>query len=90
MVTVGMLGPAAPDPSATPAGYLHLQPRADRVALWVGDHPVTGDQYAASSAAEVGAAGYANPRSLGYLEAHAPLTGRLGAHASPVIPWASP
>jgi hypothetical protein len=90
LVTVGALGPAAADPSAAPAGYLHLGAAADRGALWVGDHPVTGDQYAASSREEVQHAGYSNARLLGYLEAHAPITGRLGTHATPVIPWASP
>jgi hypothetical protein len=89
LIAVGSLGPAAPDPAAAPVGYLHAGPAPDRIALWVGEHPPTGDQYAAASAEEVTAAGYADPRLLGYLEAHAPLTGTLGAHLSPVIPWAS-
>jgi len=90
LIALETLGPAARDPAMTPAGYLYADPAADRVALWVGDHRVTGDQYAASSAEEIGDAGYVNARRLGYLEAHAPLTGRLGIHATPVIPWASP
>jgi hypothetical protein len=88
-IAVGTLGPAAPDLAAAPVGYLYAGPAPDRVALWVGEHPATGDQYAAPSAQEVTAAGYGDPRLLGYLEAHAPLTGTLGAHLSPVIPWAS-
>lgn len=86
-LAVAPLGPAAPDPGATPDGYLRADRGPSRIALWVGEHPATGDQYSAASAEEVLAAGYAMPRLLGYLEASAPLTGQLGSHATPLIPW---
>ncbi len=88
LLTVSALGPLDGAPQHAPAGCLHDEPAPDRVALWVGDEPVTGDQYAASSEQEILDAGYANPRLLGHLEARAPLTGELGAHRTPVIPWA--
>lgn len=82
------LGPAGPEAGRRPHGYLHAEGADDRIPLWVGDHLVTGDQYSAASAEEVLAAGYAGPRLLGHLDASAPMTGRLGVHATPIIPWA--
>jgi hypothetical protein len=82
------LGPAVLGGVDAPHGYLYTQPGADRVALWAGEHAVTGDQYTAASADVVVAAGYADPRLLGYLGGRAPFTGRLGEHAAPIIPWA--
>jgi hypothetical protein len=88
LAVVRPLGPASPDPAAEPDGYLHAEAVDASVPLWVGEHPTTGDQYSANSAEEVLNAGYANPRLVGHLEAHAPVTGRLGVHATPIIPWA--
>lgn len=88
LATVAPLEAAWPDPSRPPHGFLHDEGGDGRVALWAGDHPVTGDQYTASTADEVAAAGFGSPRLLGHLEAQAPLTGVLGTHATPVIPWA--
>ncbi len=82
------LCPAAPAPGTAPDAFLHEQPGPDRIELWAGEHPVTGDQYTASSAGAVTAGGYAEPRLLGHLEAEAPVTGRLGTHRTPIIPWA--
>ncbi len=88
LATVSPLGPAAPDLRWRPSGYLQAEGGEDRIALWAGDHAITGDQYAAASAEEILGAGYAGPRLLGYLDARAPLSGRLGVHATPIIPWA--
>jgi hypothetical protein len=88
-LTVPPIGPAPALPDSPPVGYLHDEPADDRVALWVGDEPTTGDQFAACSEQEILDAGYASPRLLGHLDARAPLTGTLGVQRTPVIPWAS-
>jgi hypothetical protein len=87
LMVVRPLGPAAADTNSPPHGYLHAEPGADRLALWTGEHPITGDQFTATTRSEVLRAGYAGPRLIGHLEARAPLTGRLGVHATPIIPW---
>ena len=88
LVAAPLIRGGAADPEHPPHGYLYDEPGTDRVALWVGEHPITGDQYTATSAEDVLEAGYSCPRLLGYLEARAPVTGLLGVHATPVIPWA--
>jgi hypothetical protein len=82
------LRPAVPDPGQRPHGYLSAEGGESLIPLWAGDHQVTGDQYTAANAEEILSAGYAAPRLLGYLDPSAPLTGRLGVHATPIIPWA--
>jgi hypothetical protein len=88
LALVAPLGPSGPSAGRPPHGYLCAEPGADRIPLWAGDHPITGDQYTAASAEEILGAGYAAPRLLGQLHASAPLTGRLGVQATPIIPWA--
>lgn len=88
LALVGPLGPAAPDSSQPPHGYLHRDAGEGQIPLWAGDHPVTGDQYTATSAEEIISLGYAGPRLLGHLDPSCPVTGRLGVHATPIIPWA--
>ena len=85
-----VLRPAAPahDPELPPDGHVFDAPGPDRVALWAALHPVTGDQLLANDAATARAAGYGEPVLLGHLAAHAPVTGRLGVHAAPLVPWA--
>jgi hypothetical protein len=87
LVAVPPIREGAADPERPPQGYLYDEPGANRVALWVGEHPITGDQYTATSAEGVLEGGYDSPRLLGHLEARAPVTGLLGVHATPIIPW---
>ncbi len=79
----GPLGPARPEEGQPPAGYLFAEPAPDRIALWVGEDPISGDQFSASSDREIRSAGYPKPRLVGYLLARAPVTGRLGEHPKP-------
>jgi hypothetical protein len=84
-------GLAAPGGDAV--GYLHRRPHGraewpDRVALHSAIHPVTGDQLLTCWPAEASDMGYGPPVRLGYLDALAPVTGRLGVDAVP-LPWAS-
>ncbi len=74
------LGPAAPEEGQRRAGHVFADPAPDRLALWVGEDPISGDQFSASSDREILQAGYPRPRLLGYLLARAPVTGRLGVH----------
>lgn len=79
--------PAAPLPAGDPAGFLFSEPGPGRVELWSGVHPVTGDQLLASSRDEIASCGYVDTVRLGWLAARAPVTGRLGVHESPYVPW---
>jgi hypothetical protein len=71
-----------------PDAYLHPHPGPNKTVLWSGVHPITGDQLLASSWDEPNALGYEQITPLGYLEAIAPVTRRLGT-ARPRVPWAS-
>jgi hypothetical protein len=73
-------GPAELEGDQKPAGLLFADPAPDRIALWAGEDPISGDQFSASSELAILAAGYPRPRLLGYLVARAPVTGRLGVH----------
>lgn len=71
-----------------PAGYLHPRAADERLPLYSSLHPVNGDQLLSTRESEAGTLGYCAPMLLGFLEAAAPVSGRLGG-SSPTIPWAS-
>jgi hypothetical protein len=78
-----------------PTGYLYadpdavyVDPHAERRPLYSAIHPVTGDQLLSSSEWEASDMGYTGVALLGFLDAVAPITGRLGTDR-PVLPWAS-
>jgi hypothetical protein len=75
-------------PEGEPVGYLFGNPGPERLALFAGTHPVTGDQLLSPSPLEITDMGYGEPLLLGYLVARAPTTGQLGVRIVPV-PWAS-
>jgi hypothetical protein len=75
-------------PSGQPLGYLQGSDGDGRLALYTALHPVTSDQLLTSDPWEAIDLGYGEPVRLGYLEACAPVTGRLGT-ARPLLPWAS-
>ncbi|MHB8658430.1 MAG: glycosyltransferase [Solirubrobacteraceae bacterium] len=69
-------------------GYLRSDPEPGTAELFLATHPVTGDQYVTHHRREAGDMGYACVRSLGYIEAKAPVTGTLGSRGL-AVPWAS-
>ncbi len=81
--------PAPPQPATPPVGHLHTDPAPGRVALYAALHPITGDQLLTTSPREAGDLGYAGAVMVGHLDAAAPVTGRLGFHATPDLVWAS-
>jgi hypothetical protein len=80
--------PGPSGPTGTPVGWLHRDGGEGRLPLYSALHPVTGDQLLTTDARESVELGYGDPDLLGHLEAHAPVTGRLGVE-SPPLPWAS-
>jgi hypothetical protein len=58
------------------------------VPLHASTHPVTGDLLLSTDASEAERLGYRHVVLLGYLVAHAPITGKLGPIQAPV-PWAA-
>ena len=81
------VGPWAAPTRDAPA-YLHRDSREDRLALYASVHPVTGDQLLSTSEWEGSDMGYVETVRLGYVDAVAPVTGRLGT-GRPRLPWAS-
>ena len=69
-----------------PAGWLHASPGPGRIALFAARHPVVDDVLLTTEADEPAALGYGERRLLGYLEASAPASGRMGVHRPP-LPW---
>jgi hypothetical protein len=82
---------AAPDETdgAQPDGWLYAEAGDGRLALYGAVHPVTGDQLLSTERWEPVDAGFAGVTLLGYLRAEAPVTGLLGLHRLPAVPWAS-
>jgi hypothetical protein len=75
-------------PAGGPLGYLHREAAPDRLPLFDAIHPVTGDQLLSTYLWDAVDLGYGEPTLLGYLQAEAPVTSRLGA-SRPWLPWAS-
>jgi hypothetical protein len=80
--------PAASAPAGGPLGHLHPDDAPGRLALHSAIHPHTGDQLLTTDRWEAVDLGYGEPVLLGYLDADAPVTGRLGT-ARPHLPLAS-
>jgi hypothetical protein len=78
------VSPAGSDP----IGYLYVDAGEKRKPLYSAIHPVTGDQLLSSSEHEAADMGYTGVALLGFLDAVAPVTGRLGTDR-PLLPWAS-
>jgi hypothetical protein len=76
------------EPRSEPAGFLHADDAQDRLPLYAGTHPVTGDQLLSTWRWDPVDLGYADVVLLGYLDARAPVTGRLGTEL-PRLEWAS-
>src|SRR5205823_3577510 len=75
-------------PAGAPVGHLHRHAADGRLPLMSAIHPVTGDQLLTTNRWEAVDLGYGDPELLGYLEAEAPVTGRLGIER-PHTPWAA-
>ena len=72
-----------------PVGYLMRSSIDDRtLPLHAATHPVTGDQLLSTDPSEASRLGYGQLVLLGYLVAHAPVTGKLGP-IRPPAPWAA-
>ena len=69
-------------------GYLYTAAGDERLPLLSAIHPVTHDQLLTTNRWEAIDLGYGEPELLGYLEADAPVTGRLGVRR-PHTPWAA-
>ncbi len=69
-------------------GYLQAQSARGLTELFAGRHRALPDQLLTIDPFEAAQMGYIDVRSLGYIRAEAPLTGRLGGQGAPV-PWAS-
>jgi hypothetical protein len=67
---------------------IHVHPTPSRLPLFSASHPVTGDQLLTTERLEAADLGYGEPELLGYLDAQAPVTGRLGT-APLEVPWGS-
>jgi hypothetical protein len=80
--------PPAPD-GGPPLGWLHRDPGPGRLPLHSALHPLTGDQLLTTDRWEAVDLGYGEPVLLGHLEAAAPVTGRLGVIARPLLLVAS-
>ena len=71
---------------AVVAGWLHGRDAPGRLPLFAARHSALDDVLLTTNPAESAALGYLEPRLLGYLEASAPETGRLGV-VRPPLPW---
>ncbi len=68
------------------AGWLHRDGGPGRLALFAASHPALPDVLLTTEPHEPVALGYGEPELLGYLEDHAPATGRRGI-ARPALRW---
>ncbi|MFL5782255.1 MAG: hypothetical protein ACJ760_13155, partial [Thermoleophilaceae bacterium] len=84
---LGRPSPASAAPLARVAS-IHVHPTPARLPLLSALHPVTGDQLLTTERLEAADLGYGEPELLGYLDAQAPVTGRLGT-APREVPWGS-
>ncbi len=75
-------------PQRRVVGYLDREPGPGRIELFAATHPVVEDQFVTPYAIEATDMGYERVRSLGFIQARAPLTGQLGGRAV-AIPWVS-
>ncbi len=69
-------------------GYLQSEPGPGLIELFAARHRVLPDQFVTHYPLEATDMGYVDVRSLGYIQADAPLTGALGRKGDGV-PWAS-
>jgi colanic acid/amylovoran biosynthesis protein len=83
-----LLTPPRPDPAVARVASIHRHPDPGRLALYSAIHPVTRDQLLTTNEWEPIDLGYGEPELLGYIDARAPVTGRLGI-APRDIPWAA-
>jgi hypothetical protein len=83
--------PAAPRFAGAPVstGYIYRVDAPGRLPLYVAYHPVTGDQLLTHSPLEASDMGYGDAELMGYLLDRAPVTGTVGIHRRPEVPWAS-
>jgi hypothetical protein len=79
-------GKAAAHTAGEPAGWLHASPGPGRLPLFAARHPAVDDVLLTTEPQEPSALGYGERRLLGYLEASAPASGRIGVHRPP-LPW---
>jgi hypothetical protein len=85
---VGRARPHSEPSRLAAVGYLHIHDAPGRRPLRSSIHAVTGDQLLCTDAVQATDMGYPEPTLLGYLDAHAPLTGTLEM-GRPAVPWAS-
>ncbi|MEA2374668.1 MAG: hypothetical protein QOD53_1131, partial [Thermoleophilaceae bacterium] len=78
----------APGARLARVASIHRNDAPGRLPLFSALHPVTGDQLLTTNGWEPNDLGYAPCELLGYLDAQAPVTGRLGIERHD-IPWAS-
>jgi hypothetical protein len=83
----GVQAPAPDGPLARVAS-IHAHPTPRRLPLFSAVHPLVGDQLLTTDPQEAADLGYGEAELLGYLDALAPVTGRLGTEPREV-PWAS-
>jgi hypothetical protein len=69
-------------------GYLQSEPGPGLIQLYAARHRVLPDQFLTHHPLEATDMGYVDVRSLGYIQADAPLTGALG-NKGVSVPWAS-
>ncbi len=69
-------------------GYLQPEPAPGLIELFAGRHRVLPDQILTHHPQEAANMGYVDTCSLGYIQAVAPITGKLGSQ-SVAVPWAS-
>jgi hypothetical protein len=69
-------------------GYLQSEPGPGLIELFAARHRVLADQFVTHYPLEATDLGYVDVRSLGYIQADAPLTGVLG-NTGAGVPWAS-
>jgi hypothetical protein len=69
-------------------GYLQSEPGPGLIELFAARHRVLPDQFVTHHPLEATDMGYVDVRSLGYIQADAPLTGALG-NRGVSVPWAS-
>jgi hypothetical protein len=74
----------AGQPAGEPAGWLHSSPAPGRIPLFAARHPAVDDVLLTTEEHEAEALGYGERRLLGYLEASAPASGRIGVHRPPL------
>jgi hypothetical protein len=69
-------------------GYLRSEPGPGLIELFAARHRVLPDQFVTHHPLEATNMGYVDVRSLGYIQADAPLTGALGSKRV-AVPWTS-